>query len=49
MARNLVQLADREMPYNQRAKSGKPTAYTMGQRYVSSQQLLTAKLTSDLS
>lgn len=37
------------IPNNQRSKSGKPTAFTMGQRYVSSQQLLAAKLTSDLS
>ena len=37
------------IPNNQRSKSGKPTAFTMGQRYVSSQQLLAAKWTSDLS
>jgi len=37
------------IPNNQRSKSGKPTAFTMGQRYVSSQQLVAAKLTSDLS
>ena len=37
------------IPNNQRSKTGKPTAFTMGQRYASSQQLLAAKLTSDLS
>ncbi len=37
------------IPNNQRSKSGKPTAFTMGQRYASSQQLLAARLTSDLS
>ena len=36
------------IPNNQRSKTGKPTAFTMGQRYVSSQQLVAAKWTSDL-
>lgn len=36
------------IPNNQRSKSGKPTAFTMGQRYVSSQQLLAANWTTDL-
>lgn len=36
------------IPNDLKAKSGKPVAYTMGQRYVSSERLLTAKTTSDL-
>lgn len=33
---------------DKRSKTGKPTAFTMGQRYVSSESLRTAKTTSDL-
>lgn len=33
---------------NLKSKSGKPTAFTMGQRYVASERLLVAKTTSDL-
>jgi hypothetical protein len=33
---------------DKRSKSGKVTAFTMGQRYVSSEKLLTARTTSDL-
>ena len=35
------------IPNNKRSKSDKPTAFTMGQRYVSTAQLLAAKMTSD--
>jgi hypothetical protein len=31
-----------------KSKSGKPTAFTMGQRYIASERLLMAKMTSDL-
>ena len=34
---------------DKRSKSGKPTAFTMGQRYVSSEALMLAKTTSDLN
>ena len=36
------------IPNDTKAKSGKPTAFTMGQRYIASERLLTAKTTSDL-
>lgn len=36
------------IPNDMRSKSGKPTAFTMGQRYVASERLLTAKATSEL-
>jgi hypothetical protein len=36
------------IPNNKLSKTGKPTAFTMGQRYVSSEALLAAKTTSDL-
>jgi hypothetical protein len=36
------------IPNDKRSKTGKPTAFTMGQRYVSSKALVTAKTTSDL-
>lgn len=36
------------IPNDKRSKTGKPTAFTMGQRYVSSEALGTAKTTSDL-
>jgi hypothetical protein len=36
------------VPNDKRSKTGKPTAFTMGQRYVSSEALLEAKTTSDL-
>jgi len=36
------------IPNNKMSKTGKPTAFTMGQRYVSSAALLAAKTTSDL-
>lgn len=36
------------IPNDKRSKTGKPTAFTMGQRYVSSEALLAAKTTSDL-
>ncbi|PAY17452.1 hypothetical protein CKO51_21290 [Rhodopirellula sp. SM50] len=36
------------IPNDKRSKSGKPTAFTMGQRYVASDALRIAKLTSDL-
>ena len=38
----------KSIPNNKRSKSGKPTAFTMGQRYVSSDALLEAKVTSDV-
>lgn len=34
---------------DQMSKTGKPTAFTMGQRYVSLQRLMTAKKTSDVA
>ena len=37
------------IPNNMKSKTGKGTAFTMGQRYVSSEELLTAKTTSDLA
>lgn len=37
------------IPNNQKSKTGKGTAFTMGQRYVSSKALLAAKTTSDLA
>jgi hypothetical protein len=36
------------IPNNMQSKSGKPTAFTMGQRYISSERLGNAKTTSDL-
>jgi len=39
---------DKPIPNDKVSKTGKPTAFTMGQRYVSSEALLTAKTTSDL-
>lgn len=36
------------IPNDKQSKSGKPTAFTMGQRYVSSEALKKAKTTSDL-
>lgn len=36
------------IPNDKRSKTGKPTAFTMGQRYVSSEALVEAKTTSDL-
>lgn len=36
------------IPNDKRSKTGKPTAFTMGQRYVSSEALLQATTTSDL-
>ena len=36
------------IPNDLKSESGKPTAFTMGQRYVSSKKLLAAKTTSDL-
>jgi hypothetical protein len=36
------------IPNNLKSKSGKPTAFTMGHRYVTSEGLLAAKATSDL-
>ncbi|KLU02313.1 TIORF34 protein [Rhodopirellula islandica] len=39
---------DQPIPNDKRSKSGKPTAFTMGQRYVPSERLLIAKVTSDL-
>ncbi len=36
------------IPNDKRSKTGKPTAFTMGQRYVSSDALLDARTTSDL-
>ena len=39
---------DRPIPNDKRSKTGKPTAFTMGQRYVASETLLTARTTSDL-
>lgn len=36
------------VPNDKRSKTGKPTAFTMGQRYVSSEALLEAQTTSDL-
>lgn len=37
------------IPNDLKSKSGKPAAFTMGQRYVSSEQLMKAKTTSDLA
>ena len=39
---------DFPIPNDKRSKTGKPTAFTMGQRYVSSEALTTAKTTSAL-
>ncbi|PQO45594.1 hypothetical protein [Blastopirellula marina] len=39
---------DHPIPNDKRSKSGKPTAFTMGQRYVASEKLMTARTTSDL-
>jgi len=39
---------DRPIPNDKRSQSGKPTAFTMGQRYVPSEVLRTARTTSDL-
>ena len=39
---------DRPIPNDKRSKTGKPTAFTMGQRYVSSNALRLARTTSDL-
>lgn len=39
---------EKPIPNDKRSKSGKPTAFTMGQRYVPSEMLVTAKATSDL-
>jgi hypothetical protein len=36
------------IPNDKRSKNGKPTAFTMGQRYVSTDALLHATTTSDL-
>lgn len=36
------------IPNDKRSKSGKPTAFTMGQRYVPSEKLIVARATSDL-
>lgn len=36
------------IPNDMKSKSGKPTAFTMGQRYIASERLLTAKTTSEL-
>jgi hypothetical protein len=36
------------IPNNKKSKTGKPTAFTMGQRYVSSDALSQAKTTSEL-
>jgi len=36
------------IPNDKKSKTGKPTAFTMGQRYVSSEKLRNAKTTSDL-
>ncbi|MFM9064449.1 MAG: hypothetical protein ACKOOI_15655, partial [Pirellula sp.] len=36
------------IPNDKVSKTGKTTAYTMGQRYASSEKLLKAKTTSDL-
>ncbi len=36
------------VPNDKRSKTGKTTAFTMGQRYVSSEALLKANTTSDL-
>ena len=36
------------IPNDKKSKTGKPTAFTMGQRYVSSESLLNANTTSDL-
>lgn len=37
------------IPNDLKSKAGKPTAFTMGQRYIASDRLLTAKTTSDLT
>lgn len=42
-----IQLS-RPIPNDKRSKTGKPTAFTMGQRYVSSEALIRANKTSDL-
>lgn len=39
---------DAEIPNDKRSKSGKPTAFTMGQRYVSSKALVNVSKTSEL-
>ena len=39
---------DRPIPNDKLSKTGKPTAFTMGQRYVSSERLRQARTTSDL-
>lgn len=39
---------DAPIPNDKKSKTGKPTAFTMGQRYVSLERLKTAKTTSDL-
>ena len=36
------------IPNDMKSKSGKPTAFTMGQRYIASERLITAKATSEL-
>lgn len=36
------------IPNNLKSQSGKPTAFTMGQRYIASERLLVAKTTGDL-
>ena len=41
-------ILDSEIPNDKKSKTGKPTAFTMGQRYVSSEALMSAKKTSDL-
>lgn len=37
------------VPNDMKSKTGKPTAFTMGQRYVASERLMVAKVTSDLA
>jgi len=39
---------ERPIPNDKRSKSGKPTAFNMGQRYVASEALLTARTTSNV-
>ena len=39
---------EQPIPNDKKSKTGKPTAFTMGQRYVSSDTLLQARTTSDL-
>ncbi|MEZ6081261.1 MAG: hypothetical protein R3C56_38000 [Pirellulaceae bacterium] len=39
---------DAPIPNDKRSKSGKPTAFTMGQRYVSSKALISVTTTSEL-